>query len=287
MVTIDQFARVRAAIDAGGDASDILRDEGLTRAVWRAAERRWIAVLIGETERGEDTHRQIVRDAMHGTSAPESSPPAPPPVTSAAFVPPRPVFQPPSGNVGSTQAAPLQSSEPIPFSGAAAAPRPLANEVAAEAEDMLGRTVTVSALTDEQLADALPFEAADLDSTALITSIDLGDEPSIPFAGCRDAPPAIASLVEEEARDLVGETVSVSAIADTELTLKQYASLVVDLELAASEQRFEVMLRYSIPDDEALSRAQHTWAERFRTEPATYGQFRAAYDAYSAWLKGS
>jgi hypothetical protein len=292
MVTIEQFSRIRAAIEAGNDTLDILREEGLNRAAWRAAERRFIALLIRETERGEHTHRRVFREAMLGAAAQAVPPPAPaPPRPAPSPSPPRPVFEhaPPTHTVDTPQVVPAARPTPVPFAGVATAPRRVGDEVAREAEDMIGETTTVSALTDEELADGLPFEQGEsgIDETAIITSLDIGNEPPMPFAGSGDAPPAIGRMVEEEARDLVGETGMVVALTDAELTLQQYASLVVELERASPERRTEVMHRYSVPDDEVLSRIQRAYNESFRLEPARYGEFRAAYDAYSDWLKGS
>ncbi len=310
MIDIEQFVRVRAAIEEGKVLSDVLRSEGLSRPVWRAAERRWASILISEVVRGEHTHTVVFRRSLGDVMdpAPLSEPPArneahpisvaaksslPPVIPSPVVDPPRMPQSldapPPEHTVGFSDRPP--PAEVVPFAGHVASLAPIASEVAAEAVDLIGATGTVSALRMEELADGLPFTEAtgggDLDGTAILSSLDLGDQPATPFVeGRATVPAAVGHLVEREGNAMVGETGSVAALAETELTLQQYASLVVDLERAGAA-REPVLHRYSVADESAWASMEASWTKRFCDEPSVYGQFRAAYDAYSAWLKGA
>ena len=89
MRSLEQFARLRAAIERGGDREAVLREQGLGRTEWRALQRHWLDALATEIERGGDTlTAQYCRafEAANGAGgAPET--PAAPPVSLAGSAP--------------------------------------------------------------------------------------------------------------------------------------------------------------------------------------------------------
>ncbi|MBI4954141.1 MAG: hypothetical protein HY908_19105, partial [Myxococcales bacterium] len=53
MVSIERFAELRRAMEAGEPRDDVLRREGLSVGAWLAVQRRWVRALAGEARRGE------------------------------------------------------------------------------------------------------------------------------------------------------------------------------------------------------------------------------------------
>ncbi len=362
MITIEQFARVRASIEEGDDVSPVLRAEGVTPRQWRAAERRWLAVLVQEAERGDKTYRGVFEAALHdaaprlsGDVSPEGTIPAPGrPDVPAAFVAPvalprvvSPVVVSPGLNDGlvaraststvqtmAARDAPAATATPFVTTAQPVAMRPAADDVAQEARDMIGETETVRALTDEELFEGLPFESGTdeqpglMDETAFITDLNIDNDAVVPFSGgsvvASDAPtravipfantaqPVAMALaaadVAHEAKDMIGETATVSALTDDELfgglpfdssttkqpgvmdgtgelTTEQYAALSVELESASREQLLHVLHKYGIADEQALGAVRMAWNARIREDPQLFGRFRAAYDVYSDWIR--
>ncbi|MEM9696631.1 MAG: hypothetical protein AAGA56_29085, partial [Myxococcota bacterium] len=65
--------------------------------------------------------------------------------------------------------------------------------------------------------------------------------------------------------------------------VERYASICVEL---TSTPRDTVLARYQL-DETQLAAVDAHYVLLFQRDPATYGAFRAAYDAYEEWLRAS
>ncbi|MEM6790546.1 MAG: hypothetical protein AAF715_23705 [Myxococcota bacterium] len=66
------------------------------------------------------------------------------------------------------------------------------------------------------------------------------------------------------------------------LALEQYASLMAELTVLA-RPRDQTLLRYGL-DEAELVATKGSFNRRFADDPALYGRYRRAYDAYLQWL---
>ena len=134
-----------------------------------------------------------------------------------------------------------------------------------------------------------------------MNALDIDPE-ALPFRDSKGSAPApIATDIERESQDLVGETAFVSALTDddlagalpfaspeqpppstSELTLEQYTSLVVEIN-HRSHERAAILQRYGL-DEEGFVELKTRWNRSFSEDPAQYGTFRSLYEHYSAWV---
>ena len=61
MDSLEQLARIRAAIELGGDRDAVLRDAGLAPSDWIQLQRRWLDALAGEIAKGGDTLAAVAK----------------------------------------------------------------------------------------------------------------------------------------------------------------------------------------------------------------------------------
>jgi hypothetical protein len=327
---IERFARLRATMETRQTRDEVLAEEGLTVPQWIAIQRRWLRELAKEAGRGRQ--RLAKQYAAAFTLAAPSLAPAADPVAPAAdpvapqapeqVVTLEPRFVLPSTPIVKARRPAVTTSMPAfdptqgpRFTGNVAAPRSVADEVAAEAAGMIGETAQgVPALTDEQLAEPPAFTSArgpqsstSLDTTAEVRNLELDSQPpdALPFAPQSSAAPSASdgpvSAAPLPVHDLGGETAFVSALTDedlgdalpfeersapppssTALTLEQYTSLVVDINLRPGE-RSQTLMRYSL-DEPGFVALKTKWNRTFSEDPAQYGMFRSLYDQYGAWM---
>ncbi len=330
-VDIERYARLRAAMEERQSRDDVLEEAGLTVPQWVAIQRSWLSSLAKEAARGRTTLASRYAAAF-GAAAPRPSEsdelvdrpppvperavveaPAPPvaPVPLAVQAPPpvaiRQLPQTPAMTASMPAYAPDKET---PFAGQHAAPASVADEVAAEAAGMIGATAdAMPALTDDELAQApvfvtskaAPASSSSIDTTAPVNALDIDPE-ALPFRDSKGSAPApIATDIERESQDLVGETAFVSALTDddlagalpfaspeqpppstSELTLEQYTSLVVEIN-HRSHERAAILQRYGL-DEEGFVELKTRWNRSFSEDPAQYGTFRSLYEQYSAWV---
>jgi hypothetical protein len=68
--SLEQFARIRAAIEQGGDRRQVLREAGLAPAAWIDLQRRWLDALAAEVAIGGDTLAARYLAAFEAARAP-------------------------------------------------------------------------------------------------------------------------------------------------------------------------------------------------------------------------
>jgi hypothetical protein len=232
---IEEFAEMRAAIESGEARDAVLARADLSVSQWIAIQRRWLRALALEAAQGRrDLARRYAARfgaattseqsaAPESTTAPFVAAPASPGKSPDPSPSETPVFRPPVAAVrpSATRSMPayLPALATTPFRADpnALPPPSAAAELEAEAASMVGETAFVSAITDEELGLSGP--GGDLDGTAEISSLDLGDLDVLPFDGARAAapPPSAVEEVEREAASLVGETSFVAALTDEDL----------------------------------------------------------------------
>lgn len=324
-VSFEKFVAIRAAMERGDPRPEVLKREKVTATQWRVAQRRWLAVLVNEAKDGRDRYRAQYLRAFAGLLPDALAVGAPEPVAAseAHKVPSQPHPQDvaaraesallppwkPLSDVTDVGASVADESALLPFHrGYNPAPDRVADEVEAEAREMVGETAFVAALTDEQLAetDAEPAPSGSIDETAVGVVLNLGASP-LPFD--QDGQSAAAPPLDDHPEaDLSGETSFVAALSDEdlaaalpfvalqpppaaapsiELTVEQYASLRVELDWAGPAGRASTLTRYGVPDDEAFVSLKRRWSAHFQRAPHDYGRFRMAYDQFSMWIQQS
>jgi hypothetical protein len=265
---------------------EVLSRLGLRRRAWDAAASRWTAARDREIEEGRvdltERFGRLVADARErlettrprlvslGPLLPPEEEPAPPPP------PAEPAPAPPEVQRSSAQRVPppeLRPDLPSFLAATPAAPPPPA---------------------PAQLAGTLPLGA----------SLPL---PELPFQQGTPAQ-ALASALSharaeqgpsEPPRAAMGETVGVSTVGPAaaslpftapplpagcpELTLPQYASLRVELQLSP-EQETAILGRYRATPG-ARSALDAHWRRRFEADPLSRMEFARAYAAYLGWLR--
>jgi hypothetical protein len=303
---------------------DVLADAGLTVPQWLAIQRLWLLNLAKEAARGRrslaERYAAAYGDAAPSLSEQQAEPPSvteariTAPVTPPAISPmPVVIRELPHTPAMTTTSMPAYLPEKdTPFAGRVAAPRSVADEVAAEAQGMIGATAdAMPALTDEQLAqppifmlaNVTPPPSANIDTTAAVQALDIDPSDALPFVpGQGAAPTSMAADVQAEGQDMVGEPAFVSALSDEdlagalpfqsssrepppsgrELTLEQYTSLVVEINHRAHE-RSQILTRYGL-DEAGFVDLKTRWNRSFGNDPIQYGVFRSLYDQYAAWL---
>ena len=70
MDSLLQFARIRAAIEQGGDRGQVLREAGLAPADWIQLQRRWLDALAAEIANGSDTLATRYCEAFESAQSP-------------------------------------------------------------------------------------------------------------------------------------------------------------------------------------------------------------------------
>jgi hypothetical protein len=299
MKGVEEFARLRAEIEAGAGRDAVLERAGLTVPQWIALQRQWLRALAREALRGERRLGDRYRHAFIEHVAPPPSD-GPPPVLSAAPVasasPGLHAMSPWAPSAPATLITSLEpAGEALPFvARASAPPPPAADAVRSEAAGLSGETAAVAALSDEEIAASLPAESVDM--TALGALIDPAALEPLPFRsdGAPSSAPALAGdSVAAEAGDMLGATTFVAALSDAEvlpfaalpdLPLARYASLVAELH-GHPAQRAAILHRYGL-DGASFSALETKWSQRMGADPREYGEFRRCYDLYAAWLKG-
>jgi hypothetical protein len=142
--SLEQFARIRAAIERGGDRERVLRGEGIAPAAWLALQRRWLDALAVEITRGggelAGQYLRAFEGALPGNDTSASSAEPARPVTPS---PPPPAVLP----------APLEAS-PRPPAPAAPPPAPEAPPVVVP----LAQRGTAMAF-EAPIRPAIPFRA--------------------------------------------------------------------------------------------------------------------------------
>jgi hypothetical protein len=293
-----QFVRWRCQIERGATLDAVLKEAGFTQVQWAAVERRWLRRLAQEAERGGGPLTRAYADAfgpLVDAAVASTHPPAQQHV--APEIPPSPVVRASVASAPAPEMTAVGAVAPVqdtPFdSKSARVPASAADDVAREAEAMVGDTGIVSDLAIE---DVLPFPRpgaapaeSSIDETAHVDALMIDAEP-LPFEKTdRSAPTPVAPEIEREGAQLAGGTAFVTALSDdafaTTLTLEQYASLRADLDREGAD-RAAVLERYQVLDEDHFVAIKRHWSDAFRVEPAAYGRFRAAYDAYNRWLEG-
>jgi hypothetical protein len=304
MKSIEEFARLRADIEAGASRDEVLARAGLTTPQWIAVQRQWLRAIAREAMRGE---RRLADRYRHAFME-QVAPPPPEPVD-VASAPPAPAGARPRAPAGvpalspwapqlklATQAGVESAGEPLPFVAQAVLPPPsVAAEVRAEAAGLSGETSAVAALTDEEVAASAP--SAGVDATVLGVAIDPAALEPLPFRrddAPRSAPALAATRVAAEAGYMMGETAFVSAleidedalpfVALPDLPLARYASLVAELHRRPTDSA-TILHRYGL-DIASFSALERQWKRRIADNPVEYGEFRRCYDLYAAWLEG-
>lgn len=298
----EQFVQWRCEMERSARFDTVLKEAGISRVQWTAIERRWLRRLANEAEHGGGPLTRAYAAAfgplVEAHVAPVPQAPAPQPATPA--IPVAPMTSPAISKAPAVEMTAIGGMSPIrdtPFASEqpTAAPAPAAEQVAHEAEAMVGETGFVSALVIEEAlpfpaSEAAPPSAQNVDATAHVSALVVDDEP-LPFDrdGQSSAPAPVAEEVEREAAGLVGGTAFASALSDadmaTTLTLEQYASLRADLDRPGAD-RTAVLTRYQVIDEDHFVSLERHWSNAFAEDPTAYGRFRAAYDAYNRWFEG-
>jgi hypothetical protein len=127
-ISVEEFARLRALLDAGQPKADVLANVGLDVIRWEEAEEEWLVSLADDLESGEPAELQAFEVAYRGAWAG----PAPRAETAvvAPFEPPR---EEPHGKPVAVSTAPLDTAmflpqEALPFRRGEEAPRAEADE---------------------------------------------------------------------------------------------------------------------------------------------------------------
>jgi hypothetical protein len=218
--------------------------------------------------------------------------------------PPAPAHVEPPRHADATQdvSAALLDEPELPFRSGDARPAlaALHRAVAEEARGAdAGGTQDVSSLLLDEPSPGVRGAPAvtGADGTQDVSAALIEDEP-LPFAGAVRPP---VSAILEESMD-AGGTQDVSAALLDEpalpfdstfdgadsvrgMTLAQYASLVVELELYAA-RRDQVLARYRIAPD-AYAGVAGAWEARFRRHPDLRAAFEQAREAYRRWVLAS
>lgn len=129
-------------------------------------------------------------------------------------------------------------------------------------------------------------------------SLALEDAPNtLPFAGSSGATaPALPAPIPLQPNPAAGSTLDVSDLGDqldgpaapaqaasSGLTLQQYASLCVELQLYPGN-KLAVLRRYTVEPSQ-LESLQQVWQLRLRSNPALAAQWREACADYAAWIR--
>ena len=182
-VSFDEFVAIRQALEQGVARETALAQADVSVVQWRIAQRRWTRVLVNEAKRGGDVYRTRLRSALSAVmAAPPSSADAEeslatdvgeaaaPEAPRAAAMLPAPVLvvpptppPTPGANIETTVegSVPTVDEEVLPFTDEERPPPPrVADEVAKEAEDMVGETVAGVILPDAVFVDDVPAARA-------------------------------------------------------------------------------------------------------------------------------
>jgi hypothetical protein len=296
MVDLPRFAAVMAHLRhfPAAQRAEVLARLGFDERAWEAEVASWHAardeeiarsagdlvrrfgVAFGRAARRLDAEKPALESISRPSPAPAGPPAAPAPVPPmapapvvspapvVAFVPPPPVASP---AVSLAATFPLGTELPIaklpfvaarPASEAFEAARPHAEAVQgpARAPAAFGATVGVSSAPPER---PLPFGlgAGPRRPAGLVETVGL--PPGVADAG--QAPPGVADL-----------------------TLPQYASLRVDLQMHP-EQEEAILARYRVPR-EGRAALDDYWRGRFEADPLLRMMFAKAYATYVAWVRG-
>ncbi|MEM6788181.1 MAG: hypothetical protein AAF715_11750 [Myxococcota bacterium] len=301
--TIEDYADLRAELDAGRDRDEVLRRAKLTVPQWVALQRRWLRTLALEADRGDATLAQrYARRLREQTNTPS---PLDPPTSSAsdlATAPPR-VAPPPSPTASPWASMPPPSPAPPPF--AEAAPPPLVPPVPAPPRDSdvapppskANETQVVAAV---DVGPATPFEGSDpdppsraIDETAAISGPIITGLAALPFdpnAPTR-LPPTNHDAIAAGAAIAGGTAAAVDAVSDLELaqispsaamTLRRYAALSAELAVAGGP-REAALGRYGL-DERGFLETKAKFNRRFAEQPSLYGHYRREYDHYFQWF---
>ena len=279
----------------GDKRDEVLGRLGHRPRAWDAAVSRWTAAREAEIEdgRADLTERfgRLVGRARERleTTRPtlESLGPLPPPEEAA---PPAPAAAPTA-----TPDAPLEeAAEPAPV----AAPR-------AALPSFLARPVVVP-ITPAPLPVLPPVAPP----SHLAGTLPLGAALPLPELPFREATPeqALESALSHARRvqgppeppraGMLGGTVAASTVGPAsaslpftavlppgcpDLTLPQYASLRVELQLAPAEEA-TILARYGVGPAARADLDKH-WRKRFEADPLARMEFARAYASYMAWMR--
>jgi hypothetical protein len=278
-----------------GDEAEVLARLGLRRRAWEAAAARWSAAREAELASGKTaltvtfgavfTRTRQRLDAQRASLAslgplpgPDELAPEPAPVPEPAPAPPveAPVIQLISAQLAPPQpAAPSFLVRPPALHEAPPAPAP---PIARPFEGTLplGAVLPIA---------RLPFQEGSAER-AFASAVAHAEAVQGPADARRDPRSLGATVgVSSEAPSAVLPFATSAPAGVPELTLAQYASLRVELQLQP-ERAALILARYGVPAD-ARPALDASWRARFDADPLLRMEFARAYAAYTAWLRGS
>lgn len=274
------YAELTARLRAGEARGAALERRALTEEQWRVAKREWTRAIDDEIGRGEDrlvvafaAELERARDELAAQAAPPVSSAAPVAVPSFLVeqAAPRPSFlvgapEPPRAAPPAPQQATYDDEERTAYAPAPQAPAPLLPFAPAPEPAPPARASAPGDAPPESIGSAGSSRRAPPSARGF-------GPPPDPWAA-QGAPPGAA-----------GETQAIrvpKGVAAPALTLEQYASLVVELDLAP-QQRPHTLARYRLAGDEAFFALEMSFQRRFGAEPGLLGRFAELVKQYRQW----
>ena len=251
---------------------DILEEVEIDPAAWSRADRRWIAQIAEDLDRGDEErptrYAAVCSEELRGRKKePKMSAPA---LVGSSSVAVSPAVAPKVG-IGETvmDLGMILPKRALPFGDKPSQALPPAPAPTSPPKSgMSGQT--------------LP---AEVNLMALVTPFTKPSTPPV-FSPAPTPPPAVSGdSAPPPALTTEAASPGVTAPGGTapEMTVDAYASLCAEMAVFP-QRRGDILRRYNIADDAALAVLRARWKERFGREPAMEMVWQEKYRTFRDWL---
>jgi len=255
--TLETYAEICAVVRAEGDLEGLLERRGFTLDEWRIARKEWTRAIDDEMARGED--RLVVAFARELEQA------------RAALV------EAAAARTAEAPAAPVQVPTFLREKE-----RPVPSFLQAASQVLLG----------SRAPEPPASPPADVEERTAYARLDPTSSTPLPFAEKAEGAPAFEPPPrppDSNPEAAPGATQAIRVpkgpVTAPTLTLEQYVSLVVELDLEP-QARAATLARYFVRDEDAFAALEQAYLRRFGAEPGLAARFGELAKQYRDWKRG-